>query len=120
MPRNVGRPGRGYQRFNADNMANFGGGYGLPSLMGPPGPGPMNDYMDGMWFDRSGPYDNGGMDDRQNARIVNCGELRENNEGAIVEISGRIQNQQLGRFVVIKDSHGATQLVAQEEVSSFK
>ncbi|XP_044742237.1 aspartate--tRNA ligase, mitochondrial [Chrysoperla carnea] len=115
MPRNVGRPGRGFKRFNADNMANFGGGYGLPSLMGPPGPGPMNDYMDGMWFDRSGPYDNGGMDDRQNARIVNCGELRENNEGNIVEISGRIQNQQLGRFVVIKDSHGATQLVAQEE-----
>lgn len=47
---------------------------------------------------------------------VHCGELREHHVGMIVEISGRVKKQQLGRFITLKDVNGMTQLVVPENV----
>lgn len=49
--------------------------------------------------------------------IVNCGELRGYHRGAHVEIQGRVSKVRMGRFVELRDAHGATQLVAPESVS---
>lgn len=65
------------------------------------------------WCDNPQPYNN--ETSIQKPRVVNCNELRERDEGATVEINGRVGPQQLGRFVILKDAHGSIQLVAQEE-----
>lgn len=48
---------------------------------------------------------------------VHCGELREHHTGMIVEISGRVNKQRLGRFLTLKDVNGMTQLVVPDNVS---
>lgn len=48
---------------------------------------------------------------------VHCGELREHHTGMIVEISGRVNKQRLGRFLTLKDVNGMTQLVVPDSVS---
>lgn len=63
-------------------------------------------YMDGM----DGPM-------LDSIRKVHCGELRIRDAGCGVEISGRIQNQRLGRFLSLRDDSGITQLVIPDDVS---
>lgn len=50
---------------------------------------------------------------------MNCGELREHNNGLIVEMQGRVNRTRLGRFIELKDQYGVIQLVAPMEVRSF-
>lgn len=49
-------------------------------------------------------------------RRVNCGELREHHNGAIVELNGKVNRTRLGRFIELKDQYGVIQLVAPIEV----
>lgn len=48
--------------------------------------------------------------------VMNCGELREQHHGAIVELDGKVNKSRLGRFIELKDQHGVTQLVAPPDV----
>lgn len=48
---------------------------------------------------------------------VNCGELRSAHVGQYVEIVGRLQKQTMGRFILLRDGHGSTQLVVPPDVS---
>ena len=54
--------------------------------------------------------------DGPNIRRVVCGELRIQDAGCAVEISGRLQTQRLGRFLSLRDESGITQLVLPEDV----
>lgn len=47
---------------------------------------------------------------------VHCGELREHHAGMLVQISGRVNKQRLGRFLTLKDANGMTQLVVPDSV----
>lgn len=47
---------------------------------------------------------------------MNCGELREHHNGAIVELNGKVNRTRLGRFIELKDQYGLVQLVAPIEV----
>lgn len=51
-------------------------------------------------------------------RRVNCGELREHHNGAIVELNGKVNRTRLGRFIELKDQFGVIQLVAPIEVTN--
>ncbi|XP_059617690.1 aspartate--tRNA ligase, mitochondrial [Phlebotomus argentipes] len=46
---------------------------------------------------------------------VSCGGLREHHHGLLVELFGRVVKQSLGRFLVLRDSTGQTQLIANNE-----
>lgn len=61
--------------------------------------------------------DNGNISLHCPIRKVLCGELRLQDAGSSVEISGRIQNQRLGRFLSLRDDTGITQLVVPDDVS---
>lgn len=50
---------------------------------------------------------------------MNCGELREHHNGAIVEMHGRVNRTRLGRFIELKDQYGVIQLVAPMEVNAL-
>lgn len=49
-------------------------------------------------------------------RRVSCGELRIQHIGALVELAGSVQEKRLGRFLLLRDAHGSTQLVLPDEV----
>ncbi|XP_077288872.1 aspartyl-tRNA synthetase, mitochondrial isoform X2 [Arctopsyche grandis] len=48
-------------------------------------------------------------------RRVSCGELRTQHIGALVELAGSVQEKRLGRFLLLRDAHGTTQLVIPDE-----
>ncbi|XP_058823389.1 aspartate--tRNA ligase, mitochondrial isoform X2 [Topomyia yanbarensis] len=45
-------------------------------------------------------------------RKVNCGELRERNDGEMVEISGKVIENRMGKFLDVRDVYGSVQLVS--------
>ncbi|XP_058452624.1 aspartate--tRNA ligase, mitochondrial isoform X2 [Malaya genurostris] len=54
---------------------------------------------------RNQPYNSG-------VRRVNCGELRERNDGELVEISGKVIENRMGKFLDVRDVYGSVQLVS--------
>lgn len=67
-------------------------------------------------FRSSSAYLDDGDEFRRPHMKVHCGELREHHAGLIVEISGRVNKQRLGRFLTLKDANGMTQLVVPDSV----
>lgn len=47
---------------------------------------------------------------------MTCGELRVKHVGSLVELAGSLQEKRLGRFLLLRDSYGSTQLVIPDEV----
>ncbi|XP_065095166.1 aspartate--tRNA ligase, mitochondrial isoform X2 [Ochlerotatus camptorhynchus] len=45
-------------------------------------------------------------------RKANCGELRESNHGQLFELSGKVAENRMGKFLDLRDVHGSVQLVA--------
>lgn len=48
--------------------------------------------------------------------MVNCGELRAEHQGQYVEMTGRLGKKRISRFAEIRDRHGITQLLINEEM----
>lgn len=69
-----------------------------------------------MKYRGAGGYMDDGDDLRRPHMRVHCGELREHHAGMVVEISGRVHKQRLGRFLTLKDANGMTQLVVPDNV----
>lgn len=51
-------------------------------------------------------------------RTHNCGQLREENIGQSVILCGWLEYHRVGKFVILRDGYGRTQLIIPEEVSS--
>ncbi|XP_053694024.1 aspartate--tRNA ligase, mitochondrial [Sabethes cyaneus] len=49
---------------------------------------------------------------RTGARKVNCGELREWNHGEMVELSGKVTENRMGKFLDVRDVTGSVQVVS--------
>ncbi|XP_037926871.1 aspartate--tRNA ligase, mitochondrial isoform X1 [Hermetia illucens] len=49
--------------------------------------------------------------------MVNCGELRAEHQGQYVEMTGRLGKKRISRFAEIRDRHGITQLLINEEMT---
>lgn len=53
-------------------------------------------------------------------RTHTCGDLRINNVGETVVLSGWLEYQRMNKFVVLRDSYGVTQVLISDKVSRDK
>ncbi|MPC76769.1 Aspartate--tRNA ligase, mitochondrial [Portunus trituberculatus] len=54
---------------------------------------------------------------RSSVKTHTCGELRDSHEGQQVILRGYLQYQRMGKFAIIRDAFGKTQVIIREEVS---
>lgn len=56
--------------------------------------------------------------DKYSRRTHNCGELRIDNVGERVELSGWMEYQRMDKFIVLRDGYGSMQLIIPDNVRS--
>uniref|UniRef100_A0A1L8DFU7 Putative aspartate--trna ligase mitochondrial isoform x2 n=2 Tax=Nyssomyia neivai TaxID=330878 RepID=A0A1L8DFU7_9DIPT len=113
-------PGRfddyGPMRFDDYGPGRFDD-YG-PNRFDDYGPSRFDDYGPNR-FDDFRPYPpplmSRRLDPVERPLQISCGGLRNNHHGMLVELYGRVMKQQFGRFLLLKDTSGYTQLIANSE-----